>query len=62
MAREVYDSWKRPIDQFNRGMHYYIRCDCGELAQFVLNKYYFECYSCQKKYQQRMGQYVEINK
>lgn len=60
MTRKAFDSWYREITTYNRTMPYYVQCDCGDLAQKVNLKDYFECSKCKSKYVLRMGQYVRL--
>lgn len=60
MVRKAYDTWYSEITNYNNSMPYYVQCDCGELAQKVYQKEFFECAKCKSKYGMRMGQYVKL--
>lgn len=45
---------------FDQSITFYVQCDCGELAKTVYGKHYFECSHCKRKYEQQLGDYVEM--
>lgn len=62
MSRKSFDQWKIPITTYNRGTVFYIECDCGELAETVYMKPYFDCPICKRRYALSRGDYIEIKK